>query len=460
MIKSSIKEYLKIIAVTLLATFVLVIVLLGVVKHDVYNEQRNTSANSDDNEYVDYSLVGVLIQKNIYLEQQSPGNYKINLKLGMLYELKKDYDQAESNYKLAIDKAPYGEYFPQYKLARLYLSLGHLDKAQRVMDDINELPDKQLIKCKANIYKDLGDAYYNLGDYEDAIYKYQKSLSYWHIIKKEKEINEVNSSLASAYVYMAEMSLAKMEPQNAISYFNLALSIVDAPILKYKLALLLMNEQPGLAYQYFDEVFQKQPEIINFDTYAKFLSKLSDEAAMVGETAQAQLYQFKIKKLKEYFNDNILSVKDISITDAHGIVYMNNIFKKYKVYLELKLNNTSKFDIDSLFVFVVIKDGGITIQEYSQQVADEKNVFKKGKPNRIVAMSISGDYKDVNKETLPGTLTADIYVAKTEKSCKLLLKTVDLAKEHKTINKYVRQFAKQFDNLMRKITSKLPAFLF
>jgi len=461
MTKKSILEYLRIMAATMLVTFVLVVALLGVIKHKVYNEQQNSSVASEEDDSIDYSLIAIMIQKNEYLEQQSPNNYRINLKLGALYEIKRDYDHAEGNYKMAIEKAPYGEYYPQYKLAHLYLALKRFDDAQKIMDDISEKPDKKLIKCKAVIYKGLGDNYYALADYEDAIYKYQKSLSYWKIIKKQKEIREVNNSLASSYVYMAEKYLDKMEPQNAVAYFNMALSIVDAPILKYKLALLLMNDNPGLAYQYFDEVFEKQPEIINYDTYNNFLARLAEEADMVGESAQAKLYQYKMKKLKEYFKDNILSVNDILITDANGSIRLNNFMRKYKINIDLKLKNTSKSNIDSLYVFVVVRDGGRIIKNYSQRVADDKSVFKIGKPNLVVAMDFSGTYKDDNnKDTLPGTLIADIYVAKTEKSCKLLLKTISLSKQRRQINKFVKQFARDYESLMRKITSKLPAFLF
>lgn len=462
MTKDDILEYIKIVAITMLVTFMLVIVSLGIIKNKVYEEQLNNKNNKTEEEQVDYYLIGILIEKNKYLENQMPEDYKINIKLGMLYELKKDYANAELNYKEAIDKASYNQYSPKYKLSLLYITQGRLDDAQAVMDDIVDKPDEKLIKYKASVYKALGDAYYTLADYEEAISKYKKSLSYLEIIKDKKNIAEVKDCLASSYVYLADVFLDRMEPQNAIFSLKMALSIIDAPILKYKLALLIMNDDPGLAYQNFDEVFKEQPEIINYDTYNAFLLKLADQAYIVGELPQAELYRYKIKKLKEYFKENILSINDIAIEEVEGYLSLNKFFKKYKVNLALKLKNTSKTNIDSLYVFFVVKDGNKIINKYSQRIVNKNSVLGVGFYSPIIFISIPGAYENQNDDLAQEMLSVDIYVAKSEKAYKLLLKTIDIGEKtkKKSHNKFTKWFAKQYTFLLEQITLKLPALFF
>ena len=111
-------EYLKTIALSILAMIIAMVIFLVIVQHNVYNDAAQKDAEDDT---IEYYLIGILIEKNKYLERQYPKNYKINLKLGILYEINKDYTDSEAEYKIAISKAPYDQYKPVYKLAILYI---------------------------------------------------------------------------------------------------------------------------------------------------------------------------------------------------------------------------------------------------------------------------------------------------------------------------------------------------
>lgn len=453
MSRNTFLNYLKTIALTMLAALIAVIAFLAVIQHQVYESQDRTRLQDDT---IDYSLIGVLIEKNKFLEAKYPDNYRINLKLGILYEIKKDYKNSEIEYKNAINKAPYNEYKPAYKLALLYLETNRLDNAQATMDNIEEKPDKKLIKYKAAIYNKLGDKYYNQGDYEDAAFKYQKSLVYYKIIKLKAEENLIKGNLASSYVYLAEEKVNQMRIDEAINYLQLAKSIIDAPIIKYKLGLLLMSENPELASHYFDDVFKTAPELINYDNAYKFLSDLAAKEELEGNTTQAELYKFKIKLLKDYFKDNVLSVEDLSLEYAEGRISLNLWKQKYIINIELKFKNVSKYDLDSLYLDIVFKDGNRTISNYSEQVVDKTSVLKSGAQSPIISVKTSIDKTKEDKS--PKKITAEVYISKTEHSYKLLLKTFEL--QEKVKEKRPNKFLVRIALFIQSITSKLPAFLF
>lgn len=416
-------KYLRTFLLTILFAFVAIFAVLLTIQYRIYNSPHKTSV---ENMTIDYYLVGVLIEKNKYWEQKDPTNYFINLKLGVLYELKKDYRSAEIEYKEAIAKAPYDVYAPKYKLALLYLATGRLQEAENIVQNIDERPNKRLIAYKGEIYNRLGDKYYNKGDYETAGLEYQKSLFYYSKINSD-QVDSVKDSLASSYVYLADKQVASLQIQDAIESLKMALTIINAPIIKYKLGLLLMKDHPDLAYKYFQEVFTKEPSIIDYDTYYRFLSALASEADMKGDTALADLYQYKIKQLKDYYASNILSVEDIATEAETGSIKYSGWSKKYNINLEFKLKNISEYPMKSLFIDVVFKDGKTKIDEYTKQIADDKSQLKAFAFTPIISLRSKLDKTDEDK--FPKVITADIYVSKAEDSYKIFLKQVKIVEK-------------------------------
>lgn len=445
-------EYLKTFFLTLFITFVLVLVLLGIIQNQVYNELSEKKAQD---EVIDYYLIGVMIEKNKYLENKDPDNYTINLKLGTLYQAEKDYKNAELQYKKSIGKAPYPEFKPNYKLALLYINQNRLEDAQMVMDKIYEIPNKKLIKYKAEIYAKLGDKYYEKADYANAALRYQKSLNYYRIIKSKAGV-AMEGNMASAYVYLAEQKVSEMQIEDAINYLELANSIIDAPIIKYKLAILLEKQDPELAYTYFEQVFKTTPELINHKEYYNFLMELANKATLENNFGQAALYEYKAKRLDEYFKTNILSVEDISVEMAEGKMLLNRWTNKYNAILKIKIKNSSKEDLNSLYLDVIFKDNLKTIDEYKQQIASDEYKLYSEIESPIISIKTKVDHDQ--KDPHPRTITAEVYVSKTENSCKLYLTTLTIKEEIKE-TMFGRMF-RMFGELFNKITSKLPSFLF
>lgn len=430
-------EYLRTISLTILITFIVLLIAMAFTQHYSYEEAAIKEAQDDSMEYY---LVGLLIEKNKYLEIKEPKNYNINVKLGMLYEIYKDPKNAEAQYKTAIEKSPYNEYKPISKLAKFYISQNKLEEAQKLMDELGEKPDKKLIKAKGEIYYRLGEKYYNSGDYLEAINKYQKSLFYYERIHSKK-ITTLKNSLASAYVYLAENYVDELKIEEAIESLMTASTYVDAPIIKYKLAILLIKNDPLMAYKYFEEVVKKEPSIINFDVYYNFLTTMSQAAASVGAMGESELYTYKAKKFKEYYQDNVLSVDDLKIETAEGKMTVNRWRKKCNLNLRFQLKNTSKDNLNSLFVYVIFKDKNETIAEYSNKIVDVKKPLKSGSIGPIINLKSFKKLDDF--EQIPNYVVAELYVSKTEKSYRINLMTIPIENKTKEA-KWLRQIRQFF----------------
>lgn len=411
-------EYMSTIFKSILFASIIVISLVLIMRHNIYNTGITKQVEDDA---IDFYLVGVLIDKNKYLENQDPGNYKINIKLGILYQVRKNYKEAEAQFKKAAEKAPYGEFQPDFKLISLYLFQNRIEEAEEILNNLDEKPDKKIIEKKASLYSKLGDKYYNLGDYENAIPRYSKALFYYRTIN-DKNTTALEGNIASSYVYLAEDDVKKLNIDEAIKSLQMALTIVDAPIIKYKLAILHMKDNPDLSEKYFEEVFKKEPSIINYDAYHNFLSKVSQNAAANGNNAKSQLCDYKIKKLVEYQNKNILSINDIVVENLKGEIKLNRWNEKYSIDLEFNIKNLSKHNINSLYLDIVFKDGEKIIDNYYKQVVDSKSILKLNSSGPTIYIRT---YKNKRPEdSSPKELTAQIYAAKTEAVYKILLKEI------------------------------------
>lgn len=424
--KKILLEYLRTFLLTILASIMLLVFVIVAIQHSIVSEVTPSEPVHEDT--VDYKLIGMLIDKNKYREEMNPKNYKINLKLGELYEIKGDDKNAEIEFKKAIAKAPYGEYKPTYKLSRLYLKLNRLDEAQALMDNCGEHPDKELILNKAEIYQELGNKYYNKADYDNASFKYEKAMRYYGILKSKKTL-ELKGDLASSYVYLAETKLSQLEVDQAIEYLQLSNSIIDSPIIKYKLAIILMGRDPKQAYEYLETVFKKAPEIINYETYERLLLQLATEAEASGDYAQAGLYRYQEKRIKDYSSKNIISIDAISLESAEGEFTYSPLRQKYYINFECMLKNISQDDIEKLFLQIDFEAKHNIIYTYKQPIADDKLILTAGTSAPIISVKVTIPHIRRNEST--DKINAKIYLSKTEDSYRLFLKNVPLKKKAK-----------------------------
>ena len=424
-------EYFKTFFLTVLVTILIVLLILASIVFRLGNE-NNLKLKADDDS-LSSEMIEILLVKNKYLLEQHPGDYKINLKLGFLYETQEDYKNAESQYAAAIDKAPYHEFKPYYSQAMLYAKLGKLDDSENLINSVGEKPFKKLIKYKAEVYSKLGDEYYNRADYLNAAIRYQKSLNYYKVLKFKEPQKILRRNIASAYIYLADEKVSEMKVEEAISYLKIAKSIVNVPILTYKLGLLMIQIDPKQACEYFDEVFEKEPSLINYDAYYQLLSLMADDATYDDEPEQAELYRLKIKKIKKYYNENLLQFTDVLVEPISGNITTNRLLRTYRVVAEVSLTNTSKYNINSLFFEVVFSDGDEVIERFYKQIINDKTYLRSGESIPIIDVKTK---RIRMNEDFPKEINVKIYASKKQDSYKLLLKefTVKRIEKSRTVS--------------------------
>ncbi len=439
---NNIIEYIRTFVLTVLFAFFVAAGLFAWLINNVNTEEQIRQDQQE--EKIDIKLVDALIEKNKKMLDDYASDYRINLRLGLLYEVKNDYQNAEAQYKQSIEKAPYNQFKPVYELAKLYILIKRYEDAAKLMNDISEKPQKKLIEYKADVFLSLANKYFEAGKYNESLEYFRKAQQYYNLLKDKEILKYINNNIASCLVYIAQNDIRHYDIDTAISYLEDALKLVNAPIIKYHLALLYIYKNPNKAYRYFDEVFKQEPRIINYETYYSLLSALASEAEVDENTSLADLYRYKMEKIKKYYTGNILSVNDVKITDVKSRMIYNKFFRCYKAAFAFKIRNISIYDINTLYAEIVVRDEFKTVYKIKKELVNSEKPLESAK------------YTDLFKENTdtikykkqpPSKLYVDIYVSKQPDNNKMLIDTIIIEKEKKersVIERWLRRFAARF----------------
>ncbi len=396
---SNIKDYLRTIGFSFLGVCICVVLFSMYMIHDVYKiDEKETPKLKTEAEFQAY-LVDMLIDKNTYLAELHPKNYVANLKLGILYSYKKDYKKSEEQFKYAIAKAPSNNYIPTYRLANLYISMNRLQEAQSLMDNLGEKPNKRLIEYKAQIYKKLGERFYQQGYLVLSIQKYEKALFYMKKIKS-KDIENTKDLIVSASIALADRYVDCLKIEEAIDTLENAYSIKYNPFLEYKLGLLLIDNDPMKAYRLLSKVIEKTPNKVDFDVYYNLLKKIAQEQIDIGNKTDGALYYAKAKQYKKFVKDNILYNKDLFINIINSSISINENKKEYLMNLQFKMQNNSVHDIDNLTIDIIFKDQNQVIQSFTQKIFDKGRVFTAGTITPSIDINAAESFKDQQKSPI------------------------------------------------------------
>ena len=184
---------------------------------------------------------------------KEPGNLRAMIALGNAFMKSADLVSAEKYYTMAV-KLSFAEQRAQffsdsaYRLGMLYLSMGNVEQAKKVMD----LMGKRLMVPgfdKITIYSLIGDTYRSTGDAELALENYKKAM-------------KLDPSSSTAYYGMGETYFAKQDIKNAERYISLALSLDPAnPLILARMAdILLVKKEPvEKAKTYADRAVSSSP---------------------------------------------------------------------------------------------------------------------------------------------------------------------------------------------------------
>lgn len=403
-------DYIKtfLITISIVLTFGLLNIFYMV--HNIFNGDVNSRKQNVDSAFEAY-LVDVLVDKNKDIEKRFPKNYVVNLRLGLLYSYKKDYLNAEHEFKNSIEKADSCDYTPNYQLAKLYIKTNRLQEAQSVMDVINDRADKRLLKYKGDVYMFLGDTYYDQGYYALSVMKLEKSITYFNAIKDKSLKNAKNKyikalvSLADKYVETGKIDEAVMALENAYE-----IKPKDV-VINYKLGLLYVDNNPEKAYDLLSFVNKKEPQIMNYDAYFDLLNKLSDIELQKGNETDGELYRKKALQYKKFVKDNLLSNKDLFIDVQKTDIITDIAAQDYVVTLKFNLQNNSGLNIDNLTIHAIFKDNNNVIQNFNQKIYDDTKIFKAGEVSPPIVVCASEPYKNNQN----GNIDVEVYAYKYPK---------------------------------------------
>ena len=403
-------DYIKTFFTTLFIVLMFGIFNICYMIYGIFNHDTNPKKQNIDSTFEAY-LVDILIDKNKEIAARNPKNYAVNMRLGILYSYKRDYLNAEKEFKNSIEKAVAYDYTPSYQLAKLYVKTDRLKEAQEEMDKIGDKPIKRLLRFKGDIYNLLGDSYYNQGYYALSVIKYEKAMKYYDAIQ-EKLLNSAKENYVKAYTALGDKYVEVGKIDEAIMSLNNAYELKPKDInLNYKLGLLHVNKNPELAQNYLAYVQKKNPQALNYDLYFDLLNKLADIETQKGNVTNGELYRKKALQYQKFVKNNLLYEKDLFIDVFKTEIKIDIAAKEYITTLQFNLQNNSGLDIENLTVQAIFKDNGNVIQNFNQKIFDEVKIFKAGQVTTPIVVSASEPYK--NNQS--GSITVDIYAYKYPK---------------------------------------------
>lgn len=363
-------SYVTTILWTILGAIIFAGAIIYYAQYDVINNASSYYSERVFNEYIKNTV----ISQNEDLEASHPNDYRIDLHLGYLYNVVKEYDRSEYYYKKAIEKAPMNIYKPLYSLASFYIERGRFDEAIEIMEILPQKSNESLIKYQARLYCKLGDAYYKKSLYYKALQEYEKAAYYWKKLYTPgiKYMNQINDKIFNSAILLADICVNSNRVDDAVQFLRRAEHVKPKDYnVRYKLALTLADSHPEESCKYFNKLFKQDPTRINYKAYYNILTKLSDMCAMEGDTARAKLYDFRAKELLENVYQNLIYLQDIDFRITNASLVKRG--DKYKIILKFRLQNISNYIIQNLSIDVVYKLNNQVIETYSRQLIDSSN---------------------------------------------------------------------------------------
>lgn len=417
--KETILEYLRTVLISLFIALVIAGVATAfskvVAEHHIKMISKITNTAKDD------EIISALITKFSDLSQKNPGDYLLNVKLGNLYELMLDEKNAEEQYKIAIEKSPYGVYSSYFGLANLYLKQKKYKEALTIVKKLKNTDHKPLLVAKGDFYMNLGDLLWKEQDYIESVKHYKVAYFYYKKVDSEKKESAVVGIL-DCYNKIADEDYKNKKINDAIESLETALLYKETPIVYYKLAVLYRDVNPIIANSYMEKTYKMDPGLINFDIYEEILIKLMRYYYISGQDIKTELYHNKLKAIKNFQKRYFITDKDVKI-NIQDLKLKNNLLRsKQTLRVKFNIENNSKSDFNTLFLVVSIKYDGDSKEIYSTKLYSKKHPLK----SRTISPEYKFKYTYSDKDEIFSAkdMELDFYVSKKDNMRKILVKSV------------------------------------
>lgn len=419
--KKIILEYIRTIIIALIIALVIAGVATAcskvIAEHHVKALSRITNTKRDD------EMIMKLINHYKQEELQNAGNYIINVRLGNLYELMLDYPSAEVEYQKAINKSPYGAYSPYFGLANLYLKEKKYKEAVLIVKSLKNTNYKPLLIAKGDFYMNLGDLLWQDQKYEDAVTQYKLAFFFYKKVDSDKKDSAI-SGILDCYNKIADIDFEHRSIEKAIESLETALLYKETPIFVYKLALLYKDFDPVKSNEYFEKIYKMDPGLINYDIYEEVLISLIQYYYRNGMDIETELYSQKLKSIKSFQKRYVITEEDVKV-NIDELKIKNNFLKtKQKVFVKFKIENTSRYDFNTLYLTVNVKYDDKSKTIFQQRLYSKKEPLKSRTESEQYSFNFG--YKDKDAIYQAEKVWLEFYVSKKENMRKIPVYSVEL----------------------------------
>ncbi|MBQ8636060.1 hypothetical protein IJ425_07920 [bacterium] len=276
-----------------------------------------------------------------------PDDYILNIRLAQAYESLGELDRANEFYKNAL-KLSNRSNLALYSYA-LFCAKNDLYVFAATLAEELDGNSKKINLFKAKIYEHIGDSLSRQKNYPASVKSYQIAQKYAKSIGDRKFLNTINQKYSEEYIKLADYNVEKSEVLEATSNLENSLKIKKSAIANYKLGLIYMNNDLTLAEKYMNKAFSMDLYVINPYIYNSILTKLIDEAKLLGNDGLINYYSSKLKRFKIALNKGYLYKNQVLI-DNSALISKKTFLNDLKYFLYFEVKNNTEIQLDNLYL--------------------------------------------------------------------------------------------------------------
>lgn len=406
-----IKEYVRTVLCSLLVAIIITTSLAIHARNEII---KDIFASNKQQSLMDRQVALDIISQTNLLDGLSNKTFSVCYHAGEICEVAGNYEDAQKAYELAIKKAKPNFYKPYYKLICVLAAQEKFDLATAVLDNIDDLTDKNLIKFKTRSYLTIGDKYYSIGKFLSAAKAYENAKFYYDKFSKKDNVVEdsIERRIINSYIQVADIMVRNGFNSDAIRFLKKAEAYSpDNFKIRYKLAIVLSDSDPEKSVEYFEQLLNEIPQEIDYGVYNTALMKSANIADLDGRPTQAKYYRYKIRSVDMFVARKVVYKNDIETTLKSFSV--KKILFTYPLKVTYQFLNNSNTDIINLKGDFVLCINDKPVETVTKIVSNKEKPLLSGvlEPNEV---SLKFKTKIFTKKELEN-YTIKIYLYKDEK---------------------------------------------
>jgi len=278
---------------------------------------------------------------------ETPDDFILNIRLGIMYESLNKLDKANDYFKNAL-KLSGRSNFALYSYAIFCAKHDLFVFASSLAEELSG-NNKRTNLFKAKIYEQIADGLSKQNNYLASTKSYQIVYKYAKSIGDLKYLKEIKEKYSNEYIKLADYNMQIDEYDEAISNLKNSLKIKNSALANYKLGLILAHDDPYNAEKYMNKAFFDEPFVVNPYIYNSLLNKQLSTAKQENNGSLINYYTSRLNRFKKKVNEVYL-YKDQLIIDNSALVVKKSFFNQIKKILFFEIKNNTKEELKNLFV--------------------------------------------------------------------------------------------------------------